>query len=381
MISEIVKLYFNLLFFPKYPLMFMIYLNNFCNLKCSFCEIGQRNNTGWINKANTELSKEQIEKVVNLCVKTGSKRIYITGGEPFLSKSIWYLLEKCCKNNIIVEDITTNGTFLNALGTYEIDLINKNTLDIIISIDSADEIKHDMSRGVAGTFQKIRSFMLNEDKRSLYRCSFSFNVVVQSKNINELKNIIDLAVAWNIKHINFQPISPATIFVDMETMQNKEELVPQLEPAIFNEYMDQLIKYSEENNISTDLSVFKLWAPFYFNYLNKNELFFDFFPPKFLCSKVFNYIHINYNGDLIPCANLKPIANIDHEDCFEKWQENAQKLKILFNKKKYFNNCRYCFCDFPTSLRISLVYFPIQNMNLLFKLARYYLDRAKDKRI
>jgi len=379
MILEILKAYYNKLFYPKYPIGMTLYLNNICNLKCSFCEIGQRNKAKRISEKGASLSKEEIDKLINLCLRTKIKSIYVTGGEPFLSKNLWYLLEKCYKNKIIVEDITTNGTLLNRLEKQEINLLNNVVLNIIISIDSADERGHDKSRGVIGTFQKIRAFLLNERKRELYKSSFSFNVVVHSKNISELKHIADLSIPWAIKHINFQPISTETIFVDMEKIQNKEEYVKNFNINIFEKKIEQLFKYCNKRNVSTNLSIFKLWVLYYFKYLNSKKLFFNSFPPKFLCSKVFNYIHINYNGDFLPCTNLNSTVNINDENCFRKWQNNAQRLKMVFKRKRYFSKCRYCFCDFPANFRISLLYFPIRNINLLIKLVSYYLGRTTER--
>ena len=379
MVSEILKAYYNILFYPKYPIGITLYLNNICNLKCSFCEIGQRNKAEGIREKGVELSKEEINKIINLCLKNKIKSMYITGGEPLLSKNLWYLLEKCYKNKIIVEDITTNGTILDKLGKQEINLLNKVVKDIIISIDSAYEEKHDKSRGVAGTLQKIQSLLLNKEKRQLYKSSFSLNVVIHNQNIDELKNIIDLAISWNIKHINFQPICPESIYPDMEKMYSKDNYAKDIDANFFKDEIEEVFEYHKGKNISTNLNVFKLWSPYYFKYLYSNKLFFSFFPSKFLCSKIFNYIHINYKGDFLPCSNLKPIANINEKDCFQKWQSTAQKLKIMFKKKKYFPECKYCFCDFPASFRMSLLYFPVRNMSLLIKLGNYYMRRIKER--
>ena len=149
----------------------------------------------------------------------------------------------------------------------------------------------------------------------------------------------------------------------------------------FDNVVESLIKYSDDNKISTSLPTLRLWISSYFRYLNSDLLFLNFFPAKFLCSKVFNYLHINYNGDLISCANLKPIASVESNDCFSKWQVNGQLLKEQFRKKVYFSACRYCYCDFPINLRISLLYFPFKNFKLLVKLVKHYLCRAKAKRM
>jgi MoaA/NifB/PqqE/SkfB family radical SAM enzyme len=335
---------------------------------------------GELNQGAAELSMEQIDRVIDLCLKSKCRRVYITGGEPFLAANIWYLLERCGKNGITVEEITTNGTFLGVLDERKTELINNSVVNLAISLDSPNEYEHDNSRGVEGTYRKIQDFLLDDEKRRFFKSSFSFNVVLHGRNISEIKAIIDLAAAWKVRHINFQPLSPESIFPDMHLVKNKREYVSNLDLDAFKSQVEMLINHSKRNCITTDLPVFKLWAPLYFKYLYSDRYFFEIFPTKFLCSKVFNYVHINYFGDLISCANSKPFTNIANVDCFYKWRLNGQKLKKMFRDKKYFGYCRFCFCDFPTSMRISLLYYPFNNLFYLLALVMYYFFRLRAKR-
>ncbi len=372
---DIQKAYYNLLFTPRFPLGMTIYLTNACNLHCNFCEIGQQNTLQKSQINSIELTKDSIDKIISLCKQVGIKRLYITGGEPFNSKNIWHLLEQCIYHNLIIDDITTNGTFLYKFNDYEISLINKVVRDIIISIDSANESEHDKMRGVNGTFHQIQSFFLDNLKHAKFKNTFSFNVLVHSKNYLTLKEIINLAISWKIKHINFQPLSPNTIFPDKVSLLDKNDYIKDLDINQFIDEISQLSIYCRNKNLSTNLSVFKLWASTYFTHLNSQKTFFYQLPIKIICSKVFNYIHIDYRGNFLPCINLKPIANTNDKDLFIKWQKDAQKLKIFFLNKGYFKECNYCYCDFPINLRLSLIYFPISNIKYISKLIGYYLKR------
>jgi MoaA/NifB/PqqE/SkfB family radical SAM enzyme len=304
-------------------------------------------------------------------------RIYLTGGEPFLSKNLWYLLKKCKENQIIVEDITTNGTLLNYLSLEKIRLLNDVVKDIIVSIDSADPLEHDINRGVSGTFNKLEEFFEDREKRKLFKVNFSFNVVVHKKNIYELKKIIEIGLKWKIRHINFQPVNPDSIFPDLLKNNDKEHYVNGLDVDTYVDSLKRLYFYARKQNICTNLKLFSLWTPLYFKYLRSDRFFFNELLKKHICSKVFNFILINYNGDIIPCTNLKPIANIDDEDYLEQWKKNGQKLKLLFKEGKYFEQCKTCFCDFPYNFRLSLLYFPVSNLKFLFQLCGYYLERNK----
>ena len=87
-----------------------LYLSTYCNLKCRHC---------WINphfspeKAlkNDELNMKTLIAALEECRELGMSSIKLTGGEPFLRKDIFDILEYGEKKgfNIIV---LTNGTFL-----------------------------------------------------------------------------------------------------------------------------------------------------------------------------------------------------------------------------------------------------------------------------
>ena len=378
MLNEIAKAFYNRYMMPRFPLGLTIYLTNRCNLRCAFCEIGLDNLSGAGRaRALRELSRDEIDRCIDLCRKADIKRLYVTGGEPLLEKNLWYLLARCRENHLVVDDITTNGTLLDRLDSQQIELINEVVRDIIISIDSADPEEHDQSRGTPGTFKKIEEFFLHDKKKRLFKTGFSFNTVVHNGNFSNLKGIIDLGRKWAVRHINFQPVCTDTIFPDMDSVVSKQTFTQDLNLAVYKESIEELSRYAEERNISTNLSVFKVWTPFYFTYLNSEECFIRHLPGKFICSKVYNYIHINYNGDLIPCANLEPFANINEKDFFLSWQNHGQKLKSIFSDGNYFSQCRSCFCDFPANFRFSLLYFPLANFKLLVSLRKYYLSRAK----
>lgn len=363
---------------PRYPLGLVLYLTNACNLRCGFCEIGLANIRGIRRTVATqELSQAEIDECINLCCKMGIGKVYITGGEPFLSNNLFYLLSQCKKHHLIVQDITSNGVSFYKLRKGNIQLINDVVKDIIISIDNCEAKEHDRNRGMEGTFYKIENFFTYERVEKFKNMNFSLNVVVHKNNFKQLKGIIDLGLKWHIRHINFQPVSPESIFPDMQLNGLKEDYIRSFNLDDFRQAIEEVTEYVNNKDISTNLEIFKLWVPFYFKYLRSSQFFFKKVSRKFFCSKVFNFIHINYRGDLLPCSNLKPIANLRENDYFEKWQNYGKKIKILFNEKKYFEQCKACFCDYPANLRYSLLYFPFSNFRLLLRLTQYYLKRNK----
>lgn len=378
-LGDCVKAYYNKVFVPRYPIGITLYVNNFCNLKCGFCEIGIYSKERGTARAR-ELSRDEIDSVVRLSRERRIGRIIITGGEPFLAKNLWYLLESCKGAGITVENITTNGTLLAGLDRYRIGLLNDVVRDIIVSIDSADAGEHDRSRGIDGVFREIDGFMREKRKTAGFMSRFAFNVVVHNSNVKGLEKIVDLAASWGIGHINFQPVSTESIFPDMDKITNKDDYSARFGTDDYIRTVEAVEVYAETKGVSTNAAVFKLWTPYYFTYLSSEEMFFKKMPMAFTCSKIYNYIHVNYNGDLIPCANLKPFANIKDGDVFKRWQEHGQDLKKALRRGEYPRMCRFCFCDFPANFRFSLIYSPLGNIRFLWKAFGYYLKRIREKK-
>lgn len=375
--SNVVKLVVNYFFKPVSPLSTVLYLTNVCNLKCGFCDIGVSNASGHKHKI-AELSKSQIDKIIEAMVKMGTREIYITGGEPFLAKNLWYLLELCSKNSILVDGITTNGSFLNKLSDEQIALLNKsNVKRIIISLDYADVDKHDSLRGQSGLFADIEYFLRSQKAGRIKTC-FCVSTVINGENYTELTKLIEWCSAIkSIRHINFQPVCIEPIFVDFAPKGNgkKSFIITRDILSDLEMHLARALEKANELNISTTLPFSKVWFKEYFEYAETDVFFFNKVMRGFVCSKPYNFLHINYNGELLACAHIGPIGNINDGDIVETWRGAAQKYRNILKNGKYFSKCRSCFCDFAANYRYSLIYKPLKNGKHIVKMASYYIDR------
>jgi MoaA/NifB/PqqE/SkfB family radical SAM enzyme len=131
--------------------------------------------------------------------------------------------------------------------------------------------------------------------------------------------------------------------------------------------------------VSTTLPFLQIWIYHYFKYAKTGTYFFDRVMKGFVCSKPYNFIHINYNGDLLACTHIGPYGNINDSDIRETWRLHAQKYKKMFDDNKYFPQCRSCFCDFGANYRYSLVYKPISNAWHIVHMMSYYISRYRTK--
>lgn len=361
---------------PQYPLSTILYLTNRCNLKCSFCEIGLSNLRKDKNDIK-ELSKINLDRIVDAMAKLNVNNLYITGGEPFLSQNFWYLLNLCSRKNIIIDGITTNGTTLYLLTNNDILKLNNVKInEIIISLDHSTAIKHDSQRGNKGVFDSIIKF-LKSDKAGLINTNYCISTVVSMKNYKELAALIELTAFLKISHINFQPICLESIFVDYENHFFKKtnyHINNDFLLNLNNEINKALLK-CEQLKVSSNLSILKIWIKEYFKYNNSKEIFFDKVIKRYVCSKPYNYLHINYNGDLLGCTHIGPLGNINNNDIAKLWINNAIRLKEKLSSGIFFKKCKNCFCDFPSNYRWSLLYHPCKNITHLIKNIYYYYQR------
>ena len=107
-----------------------------CNFSCKHCIASSS------MSANIGLSTQECKKIIDNVKASGTQRIDITGGEPYLRRDINELLLYCV--NVGLETIvTTNGSFLN---DSNIDFLVKNGIFVQISIDGRKDI-NDSLRG------------------------------------------------------------------------------------------------------------------------------------------------------------------------------------------------------------------------------------------
>lgn len=362
---------------PTSPLGTVLYLTNKCNLRCKFCEIGLSNIDGERHEIK-ELSTSQLDKILDAMVRLGTCSIYITGGEPFLSKNLWYLFDLCSKNSITVDGITTNGSTLNKLSKEQIRLLNKaGVRRIIISLDHADAKKHDALRGRDGLFSNIETFLKSKDAERL-NVRYCISCVISKENYMDLPALIRwCSTIKNIRHINFQPVCEESIFVDYKSdnPEKKSFLIDEERMSDFEIYLGAALKEAKRLNVSTTLPFLKLWVKEYFKFARTENFFFNKVMKGYVCSKPYNFLHINYNGDLLACTHIGPTGNINDGDVVDLWKNAAEKYRKILKKGKYFPKCRSCFCDFGTNYRYSLIYRPFKNADQILKVAFYYLQR------
>ena len=122
-----------------------IYTNNSCPLRCRHCLVD-----GGEESASV-MSADEIKKLVDDAISLGVRRIYFTGGEPFLRKDILELAGYVAARTQLV--ILTSGVLITDELAAKLCLLSHGNLMIQVSLEGPDAETSDAIRG-AGSFAR-----------------------------------------------------------------------------------------------------------------------------------------------------------------------------------------------------------------------------------
>ena len=161
-----------------------------CNNKCIFCHLGCGE--------KSDLTAGEIKIKILFCKKQGYNFIVLTGGEPTIRKDI-VDIAKFVKQNKMDFGVITNGRMFS-YDSFVKKLVQNNLKYVYVSLLGSTEGTHNEIINSDGFKQTTRGI------RNLAKCStieLKVNVSVLSKNIDDLKNIVDLAKKIGVKKLKF----------------------------------------------------------------------------------------------------------------------------------------------------------------------------------
>jgi radical SAM protein with 4Fe4S-binding SPASM domain len=166
-----------------------IHTNNSCNLTCSHCLVNSS------PKEDNGLSTETIKKLIDEAVALGTTRFYFTGGEPFIRKDIFGLIDYVCNHKKAELIILTNGTLLKGEAIERLQNIDKELLKVQVSLDGSRPEINDPLRG-KGSFN-----LIIEGIKNIVGAGYSPTVttVVANSNIDDIPEITKLLAHSGVK--------------------------------------------------------------------------------------------------------------------------------------------------------------------------------------
>ena len=178
------------------PLDLFLALTGRCNLACKHCNASSSRN------CRQELSLKSWLSIVDEAVALKIFNFTISGGEPFLRKGLFTLLDKI-ENTHIHFSINSNASLIDEQAAGKLKQYKK-LRHVMVGLDGSSGKTHDLLRG-KGAFARGLSGIKNliaslGPGRVLVFC------VVSKFNILDLENILQLAKELKLTSVQFEPL-------------------------------------------------------------------------------------------------------------------------------------------------------------------------------
>lgn len=292
-----------------------VIVTNACNLKCTYCYEGQKNNQ-WMSK---DIGRQTIDFYLSQAVPNAKLNLNFHGGEPLLAFDLIkdmtsYFKEKAAAaSHEIGLSLTTNGTLItDEIAQY----LSEHQFEIHLSLDGKAET-HNLHRKTLDDKDTFEKVVQGAEMLRRVGCPFTVRMTVTPQNVSDLVQ----NVSWLLE----QGYSRLNIGVDF--FADWTGCYDQLENA-----------YGEIKNI-------------YLMYLDKNRPFMSIFDGKFpsylltgkplFCNAGFGHYTVNTKGELYPCVYV-----FDQEPfCFGTLKDGIyeeKRAQCIKDHSIQADKCKHC---------------------------------------
>lgn len=155
-----------------------LHTNNSCNLACTHCLVSSGPD------GHRGLPPEKLIAIIHEARRLGTKRFYFTGGEPFVRRDIFSLIDAVLEDEEAELAILTNGMLLREHTLEELKARDLDRLRLQISLDGSTAKYNDPIRG-AGTFEKILAGIRDAISAGIH---VTMTTVVTEENADDIPN-------------------------------------------------------------------------------------------------------------------------------------------------------------------------------------------------
>jgi radical SAM protein with 4Fe4S-binding SPASM domain len=276
-----------------------------CNLRCRQCYV-EKNIPG----KKDELTREEINSVLEGLAGLGTLIIVITGGEPFIRKDILDILSDIRKKGFAVV-IFTNATLITRKMAEA--LYTLAPLGVEISMHGQNVAVQDAITGISGSFDRAIS-AIELLKKNRVRVKLKGNLMTCNKG--DYRSLISLAQSLDVEY-TFDPY----IYPKRDLDRN---------PAQFRQDNGGLEKILGDPCL-------------YPQRVDENKKTYLEFPENRVCGAGRNIVNISSNGDVFPCVPLKLNLGNVRENPIEKiWAHNPLLKCFRQYKNKDLKYCMDC---------------------------------------
>lgn len=273
-----------------------------------------------------ELKIDEQRKIFTQLKKNGLILVEITGGEPLLRKDLFEFTSLLDELGFLYT-INTNGLLLDEDKIIRLNVC-KNLLQIAISLDSLDEKKYEMLRGVDGFSILMKNIeLLRKSTNKTIKCSMT----ISRENYKEFENM----VVWIKKNNFFLSVFPVNNGAEFYH-RSDNSLFEDNPPEVINEIADLFQEIAKKRRKGEPFWEFSEFYERCKDYLLKNEL------PDCGASRLFMDLHAD--GSIAVCNDFPSFANlldIPFEEAMKIAENQMKKIKSCYNNTPCYYTCSY----------------------------------------
>lgn len=285
--------------------------------------------------ADDEVDTHSAMKIVDEVYDFGASFFGITGGQPFLRKDLFEVLDYATKKGLSTS-IITDGRLLDEEAFQK---IVKNQTKISVSIDGGKKT-NDVIRG-KGAYDAAFAAIKKFSKEKLLNCLvYTFAKVGEVNNVNELdmRHVLDLAKKYDARWVVFHGMIPYS--KDKNSL--KADPTPQQYEWVCNKLYDLTQEYKGTPGIN-------IYLPFYARVAKQRGMpDFDNWYNSFFLGRCFfgKFMSVAENGDAIPCSynDFYRLGNVKDKSLKQIWvdMQSSEFFNNVKDKSKLKGKCGVC---------------------------------------
>ncbi len=300
-----------------------LHLTERCNLKCRHCyqtedrptEMSLAEIVSLIDEVSGMLDDWRTAYGLDL-----SSSFTVTGGEPFLRKDLFEVLEELQKNGIDTY-ILSNGTLITR--DIAARLAAVGVKGVQISIEGSEAV-HDNIRGV-GSFGSSRKGIRNVLDAGI---ELTLNTTLSELNADCFMDVVDLASSTGAQRVGFSRLVPSGSGTKLLGRMLSTEAVERIYHKIFSLHTPGL-KIVTGDPVSSQ-------------FRNPGEGDVGDPVPSGGCAAGVSGLTILPDGTITPCRRMPvPIGNVRTDSLREIWA-TSEALNALRDKTRYEGKCGAC---------------------------------------
>lgn len=323
---------------PASPTAVQILLTRECNLACDYCSAAQFHTS----EKEPELTTEEWLKVLARLKEIQVFQVDFSGGEMFLRKDIFDILEAAVKCKFPKMSIITNGTLITESAAKKLKALNIKKISVSLDGDAG---AHDKVRGpgsYALTMNGINHLVNNGVIPGIVFTPLK-------SNYKTLDVLVDILYPLGIKELSFNILHPSG---RSRKIYNDIKLNCFVDSAQFQKIIENIREKYKNFKVADIPLTYQCFPHMYADERDSLKAV----DQKFLkpCSAGHSSCNISASGWVIPCSELFDFkgGNVKERDILDIWRnsEDFEKIRrlsdISSDQIPYCRNCDYnIFCS------------------------------------